>query len=544
MLGAYLRGDCEEVLRIAALVEADRRFLGSNPILGAFHGTLAVMSSSRVRRPFRGRLAARHVKRLRQLSGIFRQNFRPFTLLADGEWAWSRRQSTNALRLLKEAVADSVEHGNDLTHALACECLAAHYEELGDSAQHREFLSRAAYGFGRFGAHAKLRRMTEMHPGIGPITRSVQDASTGESVEARLSGVLRSIDAIADERRVEKLAQRLLQILTSSAGSQRGVLARNDEGTWRMLAAVGYDGPGFDPGAALEEAPCVPQSIVRYALRTQSSLYLDRPAEDPRFGQDAYFVSSSPFGVVCLPIPHRGRASILVYLENNLSAPAFDANLKRVIEIIGRQTAVSLATADHHKVQMDALQARINPHFLYNTLSTIAELVIKDPTAAESALVVLARLYRYMLASSWDQVVSLRQELDITRDYLAIEKHRFGERLDSRIEVVGIIDDVNVPALLLQPIAENAVRHGIAKKARPGRVQIYVYREQNSCKVRISDDGPGLDPSKPSSDGFGFGLRSVVQRLDLLYGNKYRMSTSSDAGYTVELQFPVSTGSA
>lgn len=372
--------------------------------------------------------------------------------------------------------------------AIACERLAELYDAQGNAAQHQEYLAVAAFCYGRWGSRSKVRQLALRHPGMPELQEiaGLRREET-EGLEVKMNAVLRAIEAIAEERDIGRLAFRLLRLIATSTGAQRAALFRESEGELRLAAGLGMEvSTDFFVGETLDETETIPKNVARYVLRTQERLHLRQPAADPRFAGDEYFHKHKPSCAMCLPLLHRGQLSAIVYLENQMVEDAFRDEQEQLARVLGQQTAVSLATADFYKLQIEAVQARINPHFLYNTLSVIAELVFKAPNGAEAALVVLSRIYRYMLGSSSTQVVGLDEELGITKDYLGIEKHRFCARLTFHIEVVGQIDDVNVPALLLQPIVENAVRHGIARKNRP-----WSDRSPHQARSRLVHDQGG-----------------------------------------------------
>jgi LytS/YehU family sensor histidine kinase len=233
---------------------------------------------------------------------------------------------------------------------------------------------------------------------------------------------------------------------------------------------------------------------------------------------------------------HRGEVSAVLYLENGLCADVFTDAQQRLATMLGHQAAIAMAIADYHKVQMDALQAKINPHFLYNALSAIAELVQKDSEKAESAVLKLSKLYRYVLSSSAEQVVTLEQELGIVRDYLILEQHRFGDKLRVEFSVNGPTDKVRLPALIFQPLVENSVRHGIARKLGPGCVKVAVSVGDAECTMRVEDDGPGWSGSGRKA---GFGVRSVRERLALLYGGEGELLIQKSPSVVAELRIPL-----
>jgi len=179
--------------------------------------------------------------------------------------------------------------------------------------------------------------------------------------------------------------------------------------------------------------------------------------------------------------------------------------------------------------ELAALQARINPHFFFNTLNTISSLVEEDPRRAGDIVTTLAELFRYTFRAAGSRPVRLEEELEFVRRYLTIEQARFGDRLRVVREVTGEALRVPVPGLVLQPLVENAVGHGVAPLRRGGTVRIAARIEGGDLVVEVSDDGRGLpprgDPVRP-----GHGLDNVRQRLLTLYGDRGRLSLASGDG--------------
>ena len=167
------------------------------------------------------------------------------------------------------------------------------------------------------------------------------------------------------------------------------------------------------------------------------------------------------------------------------------------------------------RAQLAALQARTDPHFLFNSLNTVAGLVEENPAAGAEALERLAALYRHALDGSRAVRVPLRQELQAVRSYLEIEGLRMGERLRWTIEADGALLDRPVPPLILQPLVENAVRHGVAPRRRGGRVAVRVACEAGgSLCLEVEDDGVGQGRSPER--GSGTALVDLAERLAII----------------------------
>ncbi|NVB40664.1 histidine kinase [Pseudenhygromyxa sp. WMMC2535] len=193
------------------------------------------------------------------------------------------------------------------------------------------------------------------------------------------------------------------------------------------------------------------------------------------------------------------------------------------------------------EAKLDALQSRMNPHFLFNSLNTVAALIEEDRDAAVLAVERLSELLRYTLERSGDTLVPLADELRCVREYLALEGARFGERLRVRVDIdeaLARVTQVMIPPLIIQPLVENAVKHGVARSRAPVTVCVAVDAEGEGLRVAVSDDGPGAHAG-PSA-GTGTAQRTVSERLRLLYGEAARFEAGplSEGGYRATLHLP------
>lgn len=188
------------------------------------------------------------------------------------------------------------------------------------------------------------------------------------------------------------------------------------------------------------------------------------------------------------------------------------------------------------RAELDALQAKINPHFLYNALNSIASLVHLDPDRAERMTMLLSKFYRYATTKNDQYFDTLDNELDMVRTYLDVEKVRFDERLEYRIELEDeTLKQVPVPRFLLQPLVENAIKHGIAKRAGLGIVRVRALREAGVLLLRIHDNGPAF----PEAMNLGYGLRSIQDKLRLLCGTDACLDLVNGDDKYVEIRLPL-----
>jgi hypothetical protein len=205
------------------------------------------------------------------------------------------------------------------------------------------------------------------------------------------------------------------------------------------------------------------------------------------------------------------------------------------------------AEALRARAEMAALRAQLNPHFLFNTLHSVLGMVRRDPELAEAALEKLGDLLRYANRIHRDGVdwIALRNEWEFVETYLALERIRLGDRLDVACQMPVTVLDHPVPTFSLQPLVENAVRHGIAPRAAGGQISIDARLEIDSLRLEVSNDGNASGASPESDDG-GLGLRVLRDRLDVLYRGAARMAAGPTAGggYSVVLTLPLSAGDA
>lgn len=190
------------------------------------------------------------------------------------------------------------------------------------------------------------------------------------------------------------------------------------------------------------------------------------------------------------------------------------------------------------EAELKALKAQINPHFFFNTLNTIAALIPTDPALAETSVERLAQMFRYILASSERGLVSLGEELAFVDDYLEIEHARFGERLRVTREIDSRALSTPVPSLILQPLVENAVKHGHGDDGRIA-LDIRVEATGNAVTIAISDKGPGMPAGFQIDNGSGHGLRNVNERLRKSYGCRLAVEKNEPKGTVVSICIPV-----
>jgi two-component system LytT family sensor kinase len=193
------------------------------------------------------------------------------------------------------------------------------------------------------------------------------------------------------------------------------------------------------------------------------------------------------------------------------------------------------------QAELQALKMQLNPHFLFNTLHSISALVHKDADAADKMIARLGDFLRLTLDSAGAQEVSLQQELEFLKCYLDIERIRFKDRLTVQMSIQPQALGARLPNLILQPIVENAIRHGIAPRTSQGHIHIEARRYDGILHVQVTDNGPGLPSNGNTGSIFkGVGLSNTKARLQQLYGADHRLdlSNTSRGGLSVILEIP------
>lgn len=194
------------------------------------------------------------------------------------------------------------------------------------------------------------------------------------------------------------------------------------------------------------------------------------------------------------------------------------------------------------RIQLQSLKTQLHPHFLFNALNTISAYVKKNPDTAIKMTVRLSDLLRLTLDTKTHLEIPLEEELKIVNNYLEIEKLRFADRMEVKLDIAPGTADVLVPAMLLQPLAENAVRHGISRKIDKGTITISALQQKGKLELMVEDDGPGMTENNSEENiSNGIGLENIRKRLKKLYGDESSMVINSkkNKGFGVKITLPL-----
>ncbi len=233
------------------------------------------------------------------------------------------------------------------------------------------------------------------------------------------------------------------------------------------------------------------------------------------------YKASLPFSIV-ITLAIGMSMSTYETLRYKLQAATLEARTRQVEQ----ERAYKLLA----EARLSSLESRIHPHFLFNTLNSIAALIPTDPQRAENTVGKLASLLRFSLNAPHSSLVPLAQELKIVRDYLEIESTRFGSRLRYEISIPGALDSVRVPPLALQTLVENSVKHVAAKRTEGASIQVTGAMEPGGVHFKVIDDGAGFSLGAISPE---HGLGNLVARLDLLFGSAGRLDVTRENEKTV-----------
>jgi signal transduction histidine kinase len=204
-----------------------------------------------------------------------------------------------------------------------------------------------------------------------------------------------------------------------------------------------------------------------------------------------------------------------------------------------REKDVELARLSelHKQAELRSLQSKINPHFLYNALNSIAGLAATDPGKTEKMALALADFFKYSLNKGQKTMVTLKEEIESVGTYLCIEKVRFGERLDYSVDLPKELENIRIPQFIIQPVVENAMKHGISKLPGGGRLKVEIKQRNNQLEIRIFDNGPDFPDELVS----GYGIQSIQDKLQLLYQGKAFLKWENGAGKHFQIVLPLET---
>jgi signal transduction histidine kinase len=303
---------------------------------------------------------------------------------------------------------------------------------------------------------------------------------------------------------------------------------------WRMVLPRVSSRPFASSLALQVSVSAVTFTLLSFLMVEVSAVLFDRPSllrpytgSDVTFTVPAEALRRAPLVFALIPVIPTAVLCVL----------SFKLYWERMLALQGRERELrELAVS----AQLAALRAQVNPHFFFNSLNSIAQLISTDPVKAEACVERLAEIFRYMLRRTQTEFVPLADELKVAEAYLDIERARFGDELEVREEIDERARAVMLPGLILQPLVENAVRHGISPKIGGGAVHIGAAVEEGTLRLTVRDTGIGIGAGQRIFER-GVGLRNVRERLVKLYGPEAApaVSTAPGEGTTVTICIPL-----
>jgi sensor histidine kinase YesM len=189
------------------------------------------------------------------------------------------------------------------------------------------------------------------------------------------------------------------------------------------------------------------------------------------------------------------------------------------------------------RAELNAIQSRINPHFLYNSLNSIASLAHEDANKVEQMALALSKLFRYSINKDDSDFANIKSEVEMASLYLEIEKVRFGDRLEYYFSIPKEAEEIKIPKFLIQPLVENAIKHGISNNPNKGLLRLKITNLNNEIIIEVFDNGPNF----PEDVVSGFGLKSIYEKLDILYPDKYsiQIRNKPEKNIRIEISKPL-----
>ena len=296
---------------------------------------------------------------------------------------------------------------------------------------------------------------------------------------------------------------------------------------------------GWSMGAAAQVV--IPRWLKRFSKRDRVSWWIGRTLALPIVILTGGAVGAGVLIVLGLVPPSTYIRFLFPYVQNGpslvmvavifLAVTSYEYLRERLDRI-----ALALRTKERDEAearriaaeaQLASLESRVHPHFLFNTLNSIASLIPEDPAGAERMTGQLASLLRSSLDSGPTSLVPLDQELQLVRDYLDIERVRFGQRLQFQLDIDGAASAWQIPKLSVQTLVENSVKYAIVPRRAGGRIRVLAQANDNRLRIDVSDDGPGFDAQSIAE---GHGLNLVRSRLHMAAGDAARLTLEGTPG--------------
>jgi two-component system LytT family sensor kinase len=252
----------------------------------------------------------------------------------------------------------------------------------------------------------------------------------------------------------------------------------------------------------------------------------------------SYFIVSLIFNFKYSLINHIGDYKFTVFVTLVIGTLILLYHFQRVnAEALLKEKEMDLIKLNQLKTQVElqALQSKINPHFLYNALNSIVSLIHEDANKAEDMTIKLSKLFRYSINTSQENFCTIKEEIEILNTYLAIEKVRFGNRINFKIDYPIGIENELIPRFLLQPLVENALKHGLKDTHARGQLDVIIAQKEQRIELIIADNGQPF----PEVIEAGYGLQSTYDKLQLLYKDNHDLQLNNMPFKHIKISIPL-----
>jgi predicted ATPase/GAF domain-containing protein len=494
------------------------------------------------------------------------ENFLHLQFLLEAELARIEGKTDQAAQFFELSAKTAARNGFLRDEALANELAAKMFLERGLSNPAAFFITEAYQGYQRWGATAKTRQLAEKYAGLLKMPEAEMTADEQmEATDIDLVSIISAYQAVTKEVQLPDLLRQIMKIVVENSGAQKAYILLKDEQDWKIEAAFleGKADIKVLQGVPFKEAEeLLPQGVINFCIHTGETVVLRDAAAQGEFRKDAYIQKNQTKSLIGMPIKNQGVITGMLYLENNLAKAVFTDSQVEILELLSAQFSISIrnvqlfsnliatkeelhrSTEELLRSEIAFLQAQIKPHFLYNALNTIAAFSLDEPQMTRDLLANLGAFLRGSFDfKNRDKLITLQKELELVEAYLFIEKARFGERLNIVYEVDDQIKCL-LPPLVIQPLVENAVQHGLATRKKGGTVNITVHQKEHFVIISVEDDGAGIpdeviEKLKNDSETTGVALKNINMRLVRLYGHGLEIERRNAGGTRAVIRIPM-----
>ena len=476
-------------------------------------------------------------------------NFEHLQYIIEAELARLAHKPYKAADLYDRAIQTARQNGFMRDEALANELAAKMFIEQRKEKQSAFYMAEALKIYRLWGADAKVSHMAEKYGNLLKMSEypgaALEMAATTENLD--LMSIVAASNAVLKEVHLPNLLRQIMKTVMENSGAQKACILLKSEQGWTIEAERL---PGAEETEVLQSIPLeegdglLPSSVINFCIHMGEHVLLGDAANTGQFCKDPYIQQNQTRSLLCMPILNQGNQEGILYLENNLSADVFTKERVHILQLMAAQFSISIKnvrlfadllvkTEEVHQSAEEVLrsdiaflQAQIKPHFLYNAINTISAFTLDDSQMARD---LLAKLSQYLRESfdfkNRDKLVTLHKELELVEAYLFIEKARFGDRLRVVYDIEESVDCL-LPPLVIQPLVENSVQHGLSGRKKGGTVEIAVRDEKDFVIITVEDDGVGIDEAHykklledHAGEGGGVALKNIHRRLIGIYGH-------------------------